>query len=93
MRLKIFSFCRNCYETTLLATSLLHRWIKQQLRYYVCMDACVLARDKQTALPKRILTVSGQNTIGIYIIPLASIQHTAQKQNIVTINCSSYSWL
>ena len=31
-------------------------------------------------------TVSGQNTIGIYIIPLAPIQHTAQKQNIICDN-------
>ena len=31
-------------------------------------------------------TVSRQNTIGIYIIPLALIQHTAQKQNIICDN-------
>ena len=32
------------------------------------------------------ITVSGQNTVVIYITPLASIQHTAQKQNIVCDN-------
>ena len=33
-----------------------------------------------------VLSVSGQNAIGIYIIPLALIQHTAQKQNTVCDN-------
>ena len=34
----------------------------------------------------RRYTVSGQNTIGICITPLVSIQYTAQKQNIVCNN-------
>ena len=32
---------------------------------------------------RREHTVSGQNTIGIYIIPLALIQNTTHKQNTV----------
>ena len=39
---------------------------------------CHRATTKQTA--------SGQNTIGIYIIPLALIQNTAHKQNTVCNN-------
>ena len=35
---------------------------------------------------KRLYTVSGQNIIGIYIIPLVLIQHADSKQNIVCNN-------
>ena len=31
------------------------------------------------------ITVSGKNTVGVYIIPLALIQHTAHKQNTVCL--------
>ena len=43
---------------------------------------CVVSHHKIDFLPHKAI-VSGQNTIGIYIIPLASIQYTAQKQNMI----------
>ena len=43
-------------------------------------------RRKTSLMPKCAYTVSGQNTLGIYVIPLALIQHTAYKQNIVCNN-------
>ena len=49
---------------------------KQKLCLVVSLIRLPLFRSAQS-------TVRGQNTIGIYIIPLASTQHTAQKQNIV----------
>ena len=42
--------------------------------------------NKNEMLRKAKIAVGGQNSIGIYIIPLASIQYTAQKQNIVCDN-------
>ena len=50
------------------------------------MNGIILVKRLKVALRKNTFTVSGQNIIGIYIIPLVLIQHADRKQNTVSNN-------